>query len=50
MVGIILLASMFVGVGIIAAWLTHWWQPVAMGVALGMLTMGYYLAYMRGGI
>jgi len=50
MLAIAVMAALFAGVGVIAAWLTHWWQPAAMGVALGALVMGYYLAYMRGGI
>lgn len=44
-----LIASLFTGVGVIAAWLTGSKQPVAMGLAVGALTMAYYFVYAKGG-
>lgn len=48
MTAMILISSLFAIVGVMVARLMRWWQPAAMGIALGLLVCGIYVAFMMG--
>jgi uncharacterized membrane protein len=50
MTAVLIISALFAIVGIIVARLMRWWQPAAMGIALGTLVCGFYFAYTIGAL